>query len=86
MALWLMPFLAAGLLSSGESRAVGVHFLSGQWGSQSYRSAEGQATFNELIAQTGATSIAFTIAWFQPSVDVAGPIYPVPGLHSNVRT
>ena len=55
----------------------GINFLSDQWSAPRYDSIPARTSLNNA-ANSGANSIAIVVTWFQPSVDVSGPIYPGP--------
>jgi hypothetical protein len=55
----------------------GINFLSDQWSTPRYDSIPAQASLDNA-ANSGVNSIAVVVTWFQPAVDVWGPIYPGP--------
>mmetsp|Transcript_14313 Transcript_14313/g.33433 ORF Transcript_14313/g.33433 Transcript_14313/m.33433 type:complete len:350 (-) Transcript_14313:119-1168(-) len=63
--------------SAGE-RQNGINFLSGQWSPAPYDSPEAETSLTILRNTTETNYLSLSFAWFQPSVDVPGPIYRGP--------
>lgn len=63
------------LLVGALAKRNGINFLNGQWSANKYDSAGAATSFDSVLTQLSANSIALTFCWYQHDVDTPGPIY-----------